>query len=510
MQQQPQATKFDVQSILHLVKRRKWFLIIPLVLASFGGYIRIITLVSEYQAAVTLSIDKNNQLTGSLQSVLPGGRDRNRVDFLSNRDGIRKQFASIPLMKEVIRRSGFRPSEKDYEKAERMLEVMPKLSLDEAALNVLAMRLRDRIVVDFPRRGTFIEVKVTTNDPERSYLIVKHATDVFIEQNLLNERMNSEETMRFTNAQIRVHKAALDRAEDELRRYLQRTPPESGETITVTAQNIAQVQAQVATFNVDISNKIKEVSDQDKLLGRQSGELRINRTNRMTELKAEIMEKTADAAKLMINHTWNSGDVLRMRSEIATARDLLVEEIRTRGVAHLQGVFSAEAIETAIKREMTQFDIELLRVQRDTLNRLLTVYNSGANRMSEHEINLQKLRAEVEKHRNLYQIFLQQATSAEINHALQEVNNEIQFKILEPAQVPIEPINANANQVIILSLALGLGFGGGFIYLLEFIDQSFKSVDDVENYLGLIVLGTVPKINFEERMTGKKKRFSLF
>jgi capsular polysaccharide biosynthesis protein len=110
----------------------------------------------------------------------------------------------------------------------------------------------------------------------------------------------------------------------------------------------------------------------------------------------------------------------------------------------------------------------------------------------------------------MYQIFSDQVRSAQITSAMQQLDKQIRYRIIDPAQLPTEPVNASTNQVILVAMIMGLGVGAGFIYLLEFIDQSFKSVDEVENYLGLIVLGTVPRIDFEDRAQAVKKgKFSF-
>lgn len=130
--------------------------------------------------------------------------------------------------------------------------------------------------------------------------------------------------------------------------------------------------------------------------------------------------------------------------------------------------------------------------------------------MPAYEVTAQKLQADFDKYLEMYQIFADQVRSAQITGAMQEVNRQIRYRVIDPAQLPTKPVNASTNQVILVSLIMGLGVGAGFIYLLEFIDQSFKSVDEVENYLGLVVLGTVPKVEFVDKaQTAKKNNFSF-
>lgn len=66
-------------------------------------------------------------------------------------------------------------------------------------------------------------------------------------------------------------------------------------------------------------------------------------------------------------------------------------------------------------------------------------------------------------------------------------------EIIEHAELPGRPVSPNLMLNIMLSLFLGLGAGVGLAYFIEYLDTSVKTVDDVERYLGLPVLGVIPQ-----------------
>jgi hypothetical protein len=49
-------------------------------------------------------------------------------------------------------------------------------------------------------------------------------------------------------------------------------------------------------------------------------------------------------------------------------------------------------------------------------------------------------------------------------------------------------------KIIILGLVLGLLVGAALIGLVEYLDQTFKSIDDTREYLGIPALGVIPAI----------------
>ncbi|MCF7838616.1 MAG: polysaccharide biosynthesis tyrosine autokinase [Candidatus Marinimicrobia bacterium] len=65
--------------------------------------------------------------------------------------------------------------------------------------------------------------------------------------------------------------------------------------------------------------------------------------------------------------------------------------------------------------------------------------------------------------------------------------------IIDPAEMPQRPVSPNFFLNIFLSLVLGLGAGIGLAYFIEYLDTSMKTVDEVERYLALPVLGIVPQ-----------------
>jgi hypothetical protein len=69
-----------------------------------------------------------------------------------------------------------------------------------------------------------------------------------------------------------------------------------------------------------------------------------------------------------------------------------------------------------------------------------------------------------------------------------------QFRILDPARLPEKPISPDMPKLFLVVLAVSFGIGGGLIFLLEYLNTSFRSPEDVESYLGFSVIATVPLI----------------
>lgn len=80
----------------------------------------------------------------------------------------------------------------------------------------------------------------------------------------------------------------------------------------------------------------------------------------------------------------------------------------------------------------------------------------------------------------------------------EEVPNIVNFndvRYLSEAKVNAYPINENNNRTIMLALIVGLVAGIGLAFLVDSFDDTVKSEHDIEELLGIPVLGRVSKMN---------------
>ncbi|MFX0548407.1 YveK family protein [Hathewaya histolytica] len=69
-----------------------------------------------------------------------------------------------------------------------------------------------------------------------------------------------------------------------------------------------------------------------------------------------------------------------------------------------------------------------------------------------------------------------------------------QIEILDKAVIPEKPIKPNKKLNMAIALFLGLLLSTGVSFLLEYLDRTLKSEEDIERYLDLPVLAVIPKI----------------
>ncbi|MFN2304927.1 MAG: GumC family protein, partial [Anaerolineales bacterium] len=95
---------------------------------------------------------------------------------------------------------------------------------------------------------------------------------------------------------------------------------------------------------------------------------------------------------------------------------------------------------------------------------------------------------------NLYeQIYLNSISSIEaLDLTKVQSTPNVQVELATPPQSPFSP---RPNQTAALSAAVGLFLVGGLVFLLEYLDDTLKTPEDVKNVLGLPVIGFVANMD---------------
>ncbi|MFN8487890.1 MAG: polysaccharide biosynthesis tyrosine autokinase [Caldilineaceae bacterium] len=68
------------------------------------------------------------------------------------------------------------------------------------------------------------------------------------------------------------------------------------------------------------------------------------------------------------------------------------------------------------------------------------------------------------------------------------------LNILEPASLPTEPIGSNLATNVLVAALLGFFLAAAGAYVIEYLDDSVKSAEDLQKTLGVTVLSTIPQI----------------
>lgn len=65
-------------------------------------------------------------------------------------------------------------------------------------------------------------------------------------------------------------------------------------------------------------------------------------------------------------------------------------------------------------------------------------------------------------------------------------------QVIDKAELPTYPVSPNKRRNLLIGIVIGLAISVGIVFLIEFLDNTVKTPDDVKKYIDLPVIGTIP------------------
>jgi uncharacterized protein involved in exopolysaccharide biosynthesis len=172
-------------------------------------------------------------------------------------------------------------------------------------------------------------------------------------------------------------------------------------------------------------------------------------------------------------------------------------------------VFQYEAEHTAKLKEISDLELELARseqalvagqstlsnislaAKRTRLVRLLNDRKAELVPLPGLEHDLKQLDDQVKSTANAYQIVEKEFKEAEIKHSYSMPEVRLVSEAVPP-RLPSSPVRGTITLACLLgSLVVAVGLA----FVLEYLNGKVRSVEDIENFVGVKVLATIPKMS---------------
>ncbi len=491
----------DLRTYMRAMLRRKWLLLIPVLVGGVAGYLISISLSPVYEASSTVVMRSEEQLSEPLARLV--GRSPHEEQL----SRLQEKAKSTSFLVELVRALNMADDPGVQEWAEDMHEKDPAVSVEEYAEMRMVGFLETRIAVVRTSLNAF-QVIVRDLDPDRAVLLAQHITNAFVGASNREQLEQIRSVHDFSVRQLVIYRQKLDEAEERLHEY---------QSSRITGRRIENPVngANVGRVDVLISQAMVEGSDAQQRLDGWRTDLRNADSGAYTTLTGRefpeldslvdqlaMLEREAAPALVM---SASGPEISSLSVSIAEKKDQLRSAARSSAMVAAPGA-SQRAIDAFAEVRVASAEVEMIEARRSTLNRLMWNYTQGVASAPEEELELTRLTQEVESNRALYEAFLEQSAAGQINEALEAARAGGRFEVIEPPTRPLSPVAPDKIMIIGLSLLGGLVIGMGLILATEQGDSSFKSVEDVEAALGLTALATVPNADIFAEITKEEKK----
>jgi capsular exopolysaccharide synthesis family protein len=436
-----------------IVHRRRMIIIASTVLVALLSLGLAQKNVPIYQATAAVKFEQSTQMSGLLVEVLS----------YSSADSIETQVSlikSYPVLESVAKRLGRLPDmgagggprdTKSY----------------WAALDAISSKLR---VTRVPSTS-ILEITAISPNPREARDLANATAEAYRELNKSLRNSRVTEARRFIETQLKDVESRARRTEAEIWAFREANRIIApGAESTVLLAVFTQVRADIEKTR---QQRLELEAIQDRL-------------SRVDPARASerIFIETTNPAVQKLQTTY---------SDLLLERNNLALEV-TNQHPRLQAIDDRMAEIRAEMRREVGAQIAMLRGREELLNRQIGELQQKNRELPSVELNLQRLQREAKTNDELLAMLKTKHQEALIKEAeqIEEVS------IVRPATEPDAPVGGQSLNTFLVGALLGLAVGLVLAFIRETLDTSIGTIEDVEAYLGVPVLGVVPHIDSRE------------
>jgi len=325
-----------------------------------------------------------------------------------------------------------------------------------------------RLTVSRVPNSRLIEVQFAAEDPQLAARVVNAHLHNYIERNFKSRYDATMQASNFLSSELeelRLKMEKSDAAEVAYERQNQIWMVDANQN--TTTQKLSALSSALTSVQTDLAQKeamydLAHSDNADSL-----PDVVNNATVQdLMRKKTDIDEQYADALS-QFGPNWPKVQLLKAQDEN------IASQLKAAKLSAVQLVddqyHQSEAHERLLERDLTHQ--EML-----------------ADNMAQRLVEYNMLKHDAETNKQLYDGLLEKLKEAGISAGLRSSN----IRIVDPALVPSVPARPQKSRNIFLAFLVGLVGGVGLAYLREYLDNTIKSPDDVQNLTGLPCLAVVP------------------
>ncbi len=344
---------------------------------------------------------------------------------------------------------------------------------------------RSHVRTSMGQGGTMMMIRMVYDNPVIVAQMVNSLADIFIEESISFERKNADDYRINIQNMLKTAKAKLDEDQRKLEQYQR--------TFTIS-------------LDVDVQNKISKLSN----LQNEKNDLELNK-NRV----ADLIGNMDRYGKTVITPGQEDSEIRFIYSQIVKNKlfegdvafgvlaQELSKEIRERQNLLDKSLNFSHSLVVDIDRRIVAIQVKILensqRVIKNVENNLFRIdrqimsISRDIDNLPTEKRTLANLQGEVGISQKIYNNYFLKSSELDINETVETE----EIEILDPALTPEFPVNRGKKRNAAMGGVFALFLALGMAIFLEFMDKSVKSPADIKKYLKLDVIGTIPRVDFE-------------
>ena len=365
-------------------------------------------------------------------------------------------------------------------------------------------------------RTNLVNLYVQSTNPVLAAKAADAIAKVFIRQDLERETEGGKKTLEDLSKSIDELKGAVNAQEQDRINYMKSSglPLREGKGDDLLAARLQTLSGQwlsaederrklqglyEATQRASAKGDIYSVVGENRAIQEarsQNSKRTADLEKRVEDIDRQIQEAETDKSILLVKYQPAHPDVMKVNTKIESLqqnREKIQREVSQK----------IESESTKLSKNAEREVLNSIRAQLEAAQKreaeLRVAYMreaASANVQGQAETRLTTLTREIETNRSLLDTYIQRQKELELTISSSKPEN---LKISNHAQTPTLPIGPNRTRNIFIAFLISLAAGIGLAFLLDYLDDSVKSSDDIGRYLGLPTLALIPHTGSAER-----------
>ncbi|MCI0545920.1 MAG: Wzz/FepE/Etk N-terminal domain-containing protein [Candidatus Rokubacteria bacterium] len=461
--------------ILGALRRRKWIALVAF-LVPFSALMSTIAFLPKiYRSTATVLVERQ-QVPESFVKATVTSELQTRLDTIS------QEILSRSRLQGVIERFGLYP------------EARSRVAPDD-----LVIRMRRDIQVRLEEGGpkgatVAFAVSYTGRDPETAAQVANTLASAYVEENLKVRERQAAGTAEFLRAQLAEMKNKLDVQERQVSEFKRRNVGGLPQQIDANLSTLERLNSQLR-LNSDSQTRVLERQQALRRQLAEGGPIVLgpgggpdNLATRLAQLKQQLTE-------LQTQYSEKYPDVIRTKNEIAVLERQMAAADKKPPPAPRETPSTDPYVGRA-RQALAEVEAELrvLHGEEQRLRQAIGTYQGRVESTPVREQEYQELSRDYETTREMYRSLLTKYGEAQIAESMEQRQKGEQFRILDPALPMRAPAAPKRLPLSVLALALSLGLAALAVVVMETLDTSFHSVDELRRFTSVAVLASIPVV----------------
>lgn len=442
--------------------------------------------------------------------------------------------------------------------------------LEKEPREVVLAEIRDAISLDFisadvidPRSGRPVQATIAFNvsynheSPALAHKVANEITSLFLNENIKERTQKAQDATRFLEEEAKKLEQEINQLEENLAEFKTGNVEKLPELVSMnlslidrTDQDIKQIDQQLRSLKerkIYLQSELAQMNPNQALYSEQ-GERLLGSGDRLKILKIELArlsgvysESHPDIQRIMreiaalekdkgVSKAANKGikseiqllkqqleaaeqkyssnhpDVKSLRRAIESLESSLISDSASSAYPSNDEISNPAYSQLLAQLEASNSEIESLKITRSSLQSKIQMLEQRLIDSPEVERKYRALVRNYDNARLKYSDVKAKLSEAKIGESLELGEQSEKFTIIEPPQLPEQPVSPNRAAIVILGFLLSGIIALGVVLLRESLDDSIHDRATVLQLTGYMPLAVLPTMYTIEELAYKKKR----